>query len=116
MKELEGLALRHVEVPTVLAECGSYSPSCGVHGMKRTENRWVAQTFFIFHFIYGMSSFPTDEVIFFRGVGLNHQPEIPRGDVTYVLERPTARGFRLALGTAWLAHHRSGVVPKKCWF
>ena len=29
------------------------------------------------------------------------------GDVTYVLERPTARGFRLAVGTAWLATHRT---------
>ena len=35
-------------------------------------------------------------------------PSIPwdPGDVTYVLDRPTARGFRLALGTAWLAAHR----------
>lgn len=37
--------------------------------------------------------------------GLDSDPSVER-DVTYVLERPTARGFRLALGTAWLAHHR----------
>ena len=36
------------------------------------------------------------------------KPKVPgsQGDVTYVLERPTARGFRLAVGTAWLATHR----------
>ena len=30
---------------------------------------WWFGTCFIFHFTYGMSSFPTDELIFFRGVG-----------------------------------------------
>ena len=29
---------------------------------------WWLQTFFIFHFIYGMSSFPTDALIFFKMV------------------------------------------------
>lgn len=37
--------------------------------------------------------------------GPDSDPSVER-DVTYVLERPKARGFRLALGTAWLAHHR----------
>ena len=32
--------------------------------------REVSNMTFIFHFIYGMSSFPTDELIFFRGVGI----------------------------------------------
>ena len=29
----------------------------------------VSNMTFIFHFIYGVSAFPTDELIFFRGVG-----------------------------------------------
>ncbi|CAK8990679.1 unnamed protein product [Durusdinium trenchii] len=37
--------------------------------------------------------------------GPDADPAVER-DVTYVLERPTARGFRLAIGTAWLAEHR----------
>ncbi|CAE7456355.1 unnamed protein product [Symbiodinium sp. CCMP2456] len=38
--------------------------------------------------------------------GPDADPPVER-DVTYVLERPTARGFRLAVGTAWLATHRT---------
>eukprot|EP00434_Breviolum_minutum_P001316 symbB.v1.2.001157.t1/scaffold47.1/size388503/12 len=38
--------------------------------------------------------------------GPDSDPSVER-DVTYVLDRPTARGFRLALGTAWLAAHRT---------
>eukprot|EP00927_Polykrikos_kofoidii_P055597 TRINITY_DN49814_c0_g1_i1.p1 TRINITY_DN49814_c0_g1~~TRINITY_DN49814_c0_g1_i1.p1 ORF type:complete len:373 (+),score=31.06 TRINITY_DN49814_c0_g1_i1:67-1185(+) len=37
--------------------------------------------------------------------GPDSDPPVDR-DVTYVLDRPTARGFRLAYGTAWLAAHR----------
>ncbi|CAE8591566.1 unnamed protein product [Polarella glacialis] len=37
--------------------------------------------------------------------GPDSDPFVNR-DVTYVLDRPTARGYRLAYGTAWLAQHR----------
>ncbi|CAJ1364529.1 unnamed protein product, partial [Effrenium voratum] len=40
--------------------------------------------------------------------GPDSDPPVNR-DVTYVLDRPTARGFRLAMGTAWLAAHRPDV-------
>ena len=38
------------------------------------KSGWWFQTCFIFHVIYGMSSFPTDQVIFFKMVWFNHQP------------------------------------------
>lgn len=37
--------------------------------------------------------------------GPDTDPWVPR-DATYVLDRPTSRGYRLAYGTAWLAQHR----------
>lgn len=37
--------------------------------------------------------------------GPDSDPWVPR-DATYVLDRPTSRGYRLAYGTAWLAKHR----------
>ena len=41
---------------------------------KPTKTGWWFQILFIFHFIYGNFIIPTDELIFFRGVGSNHQP------------------------------------------
>jgi hypothetical protein len=43
---------------------------------------WWFQTFFIFHFIYGMSSFPLT-FIFFRGVGIPPTTNQPRNDSSW---------------------------------
>lgn len=44
-----------------------------------------------------------NDVVFVGGP--DSDPPVPR-DATYVLDRPTSRGYRLAYGTAWLAEHR----------
>ena len=65
------------------------SVGCRVMGEKRRKtmekSHWNIEIWlvvwnmaFVFHFIYGMSSFPLTNSIIFRGVGLNHQPEMGR--------------------------------------